>query len=75
MSREYGNTSFSPRNGVVILKKNIFDLELKFLFQSPQWGSNSKDYVSRTINLPFKFQSPQWGSNSKGQQNLINSKS
>ena len=36
------------------------------LFQSPQWGSNSKgvDKNERRIENE-EFQSPQWGSNSK----------
>ena len=35
-------------------------------FQSPQWGSNSKEskHASRGSALT-EFQSPQWGSNSK----------
>ena len=39
-----------------------------FKFQSPQWGSNSKDglyFYGLRFNLKVKFQSPQWGSNSK----------
>ena len=36
--------SFSPRNGEVILKSTVIsELPLSFSFQSPQWGSNSKD--------------------------------
>ena len=39
--------SFSPRNGEVILKANndVLEQENKALkeFQSPQWGSNSKE--------------------------------
>ena len=34
---------FSPRNGEVILKwKTVIDLKKYGVFQSPQWGSNSK---------------------------------
>ena len=41
-----------------------FDGE-NFVFQSPQWGSNSKDRQIRQPPLLVEFQSPQWGSNSK----------
>ena len=36
------------------------------MFQSPQWGSNSKGDVRTVLHLLVEFQSPQWGSNSKG---------
>ena len=37
------------------------------MFQSPQWGSNSKDNIELdSVVSAYKFQSPQWGSNSKG---------
>ena len=35
-------------------------------FQSPQWGSNSKEAPSSPEKVFLLFQSPQWGSNSKG---------
>ena len=35
------------------------------MFQSPQWGSNSKAGKKEVANLFAEFQSPQWGSNSK----------
>ena len=40
------------------------------MFQSPQWGSNSKVYYypSLQVKLFDKFQSPQWGSNSKDKE-------
>ena len=43
------------------------------MFQSPQWGSNSKaNYPAGTVFL-IGFQSPQWGSNSKVEfDNLAN---
>ena len=34
-------------------------------FQSPQWGSNSKDDEEYNCGVCIGFQSPQWGSNSK----------
>ena len=36
------------------------------MFQSPQWGSNSKgaNELCKKLEL-IEFQSPQWGSNSK----------
>ena len=34
-------------------------------FQSPQWGSNSKDKLDHIDGQCYGFQSPQWGSNSK----------
>ena len=34
-------------------------------FQSPQWGSNSKDIAKTFVDIVIAFQSPQWGSNSK----------
>ena len=34
-------------------------------FQSPQWGSNSKELIKCSSLMNFVFQSPQWGSNSK----------
>ena len=37
----------------------------EFLFQSPQWGSNSKDLQDALFSDLWGFQSPQWGSNSK----------
>ena len=38
---------------------------MQFMFQSPQWGSNSKDGVMKATEFLGLFQSPQWGSNSK----------
>ena len=35
------------------------------MFQSPQWGSNSKDEHNIKTKHFKRFQSPQWGSNSK----------
>ena len=35
------------------------------MFQSPQWGSNSKGEPERYFPGGRLFQSPQWGSNSK----------
>ena len=58
-------TSFSPRNGEVILKV-IHIKDSSFIkFQSPQWGSNSKDVEFQSNLYRSRFQSPQWGSNSK----------
>ena len=37
------------------------------MFQSPQWGSNSKASEGKKAVLISQFQSPQWGSNSKGE--------
>ena len=58
---------FSPRNGEVILKATG---QARYIpmpwFQSPQWGSNSKDGRYFTSPIGTGFQSPQWGSNSKG---------
>ena len=34
-------------------------------FQSPQWGSNSKNGGYAAQPAAQEFQSPQWGSNSK----------
>ena len=59
---------FSPLNGEVILKGVGCALIIGgLLFQSPQWGSNSKDYLGQQIIVleNTEFQSPQWGSNSK----------
>ena len=58
---------FSPRNGVVILKKAVSAYKkYEMLFQSPQWGSNSKELFADCYEwLVNAFQSPQWGSNSK----------
>ena len=42
--------------------------ETDFKFQSPQWGSNSKEGVTLPRLLDELFQSPQWGSNSKEEQ-------
>ena len=39
------------------------------LFQSPQWGSNSKDTALILQLNVGTFQSPQWGSNSKANTN------
>ena len=36
------------------------------MFQSPQWGSNSKAEIEFLKSSKVLFQSPQWGSNSKG---------
>ena len=56
-----------PRNGEVILKDtNLLWHECSTKFQSPQWGSNSKDYDPNEYDFDCWFQSPQWGSNSKG---------
>ena len=42
------------------------------MFQSPQWGSNSKAESGEQITYSSReFQSPQWGSNSKGFALLI----
>ena len=38
---------------------------LRRQFQSPQWGSNSKEDPAEDAEVIFLFQSPQWGSNSK----------
>ena len=35
------------------------------MFQSPQWGSNSKEDQLICEVILALFQSPQWGSNSK----------
>ena len=35
------------------------------MFQSPQWGDNSKDGVPFFKVCILEFQSPQWGDNSK----------
>ena len=35
------------------------------MFQSPQWGSNSKVSIIILYVVSILFQSPQWGSNSK----------
>ena len=57
---------FSPRNGEVILKfKQSGKKRMQSLFQSPQWGSNSKGRIIFLFLRGRKFQSPQWGSNSK----------
>ena len=40
------------------------------MFQSPQWGSNSKVPYKQTLEIIDVFQSPQWGSNSKAKENL-----
>ena len=58
---------FSPRNGEVILKLIILLSQNAYtLFQSPQWGSNSKGFNPSEFAKVNSFQSPQWGSNSKG---------
>ena len=36
------------------------------MFQSPQWGDNSKVSNNFDGRDSIKFQSPQWGDNSKG---------
>ena len=57
---------FSPRNGEVILKTRFYvDIERGGMFQSPQWGSNSKEGTFYAVKNVLAFQSPQWGSNSK----------
>ena len=57
---------FSPRNGEVILKGcSVEHYAFSAEFQSPQWGSNSKEQVSAFVEWYGGFQSPQWGSNSK----------
>ena len=66
VSIRLSHDGFSPRNGEVILK-TLVNVE-KFengSFQSPQWGSNSKDSIFNFDWIIFTFQSPQWGSNSK----------
>ena len=35
------------------------------MFQSPQWGDNSKVDIVWVMELYELFQSPQWGDNSK----------
>ena len=45
------NTSFSPRNGEVILKVTKLANWQKRLFQSPQWGSNSKENLLKVVNV------------------------
>ena len=40
--------------------------EMEMMFQSPQWGDNSKAKNDSAKQGPRKFQSPQWGDNSKG---------
>ena len=35
------------------------------MFQSPQWGDNSKVEIARACMNSWLFQSPQWGDNSK----------
>ena len=58
---------FSPRNGEVILRLGPHGRSVRSIwFQSPQWGSNSKD-LTQVFNILclLLFQSPQWGSNSK----------
>ena len=35
------------------------------MFQSPQWGDNSKGVKLFRERNPLSFQSPQWGDNSK----------
>ena len=51
--------SFSPRNGEVILKaEKTIVRELDSVFQSPQWGSNSKAdaaavcFSSQAVSVP-----------------------
>ena len=47
---------FSPRNGEVILKMKLLKITIKLLaFQSPQWGSNSKDDLSMSLNYSIRF--------------------
>ena len=59
-------SSFSPRNGEIILKPhNITLTHLHLLFQSPQWGNNSKEALLYPSAHTKTFQSPQWGNNSK----------
>ena len=58
--------SFSPRNGEVFLKTEAaVSNAVAEVFQSPQWGSNSKEFSLTHGLLVRLFQSPQWGSNSK----------
>ena len=39
---------------------------LQMMFQSPQWGDNSKVATAASnIYISDQFQSPQWGDNSK----------
>ena len=57
---------FSPRNGEIILKVAVqFRTFLNNLFQSPQWGDNSKGRPMNLDDAEYWFQSPQWGDNSK----------
>ena len=60
-------SSFSPRNGEIILKVTTATLSDPPLtmFQSPQWGDNSKGEDSLFEIWLYRFQSPQWGDNSK----------
>ena len=45
---------------------DTFPVVYIILFQSPQWGSNSKEEQLHQVRYYHRFQSPQWGSNSKG---------
>ena len=40
------------------------------MFQSPQWGSNSKNNTAGATPAEYEFQSPQWGSNSKTEEDM-----
>ena len=41
------------------------------MFQSPQWGSNSKEEAYSEMVSSDEFQSPQWGSNSKAVKDVL----
>ena len=59
-------SSFSPRNGEVILKAlATLTSAATAAFQSPQWGSNPKGVYHQPEMVLVVFQSPQWGSNPK----------
>ena len=52
----YIKHSFSPRNGEVILKvSGKYDGQTLDMFQSPQWGSNSKVEMDAYLNKDFSF--------------------
>ena len=62
----YATDCFSPRNGEIILKAgDLTKVGTVALFQSPQWGDNSKGCSSALSMALNWFQSPQWGDNSK----------
>ena len=57
------HSGFSPRNREVILKaKEMSDLLIELHeFQSPQWGSNSKDYTPQEVEIKYACFSPRNG--------------